>query len=97
MIGYAPILDKELFERMKSIAEREEIPYQIEIMHRGTGTHADELTNSKAGLPVGLVSIPLKYMHTTVETVTMDDIENTAKLLVATVLSGPPAAEGGAV
>lgn len=97
MIGYAPILDKDLFERMKSIAEREEIPYQIEIMHRGTGTHADELTNSKAGLPVGLVSIPLKYMHTTVETVTMDDIENTAKLLAATVLSGPPAAEGGAV
>ncbi len=97
MIGYAPILDKPLFERMKSIAEENEIPYQIEIMHRGTGTHADELTNSKAGLPVGLVSIPLKYMHTTVETVTMEDIENTARLLTATVLAGPPAAEGGAV
>ena len=51
----------------------------------------------KAGLPVGLVSIPLKYMHTTVETVTMEDIENTAKLLAETVLAGMPAQEGGAV
>ena len=66
-------------------------------MHRGTGTHADELTNSKAGLPVGLISIPLKYMHTTVETVTMEDIENTARLLAATVLAGTTALEGGAV
>ena len=94
MIGYAPILDKGLFDRMKRIAEEQKIPYQLEIMHRGTGTHADELTNSKDGLPVGLVSIPLKYMHTTVETVDVSDIENTAQLLAATVLAGPP--EGGA-
>lgn len=97
MIGYAPILDKVLFEHLKSIATEHDIPYQIEIMNRSTGTHADELTNSKAGLPVGLVSIPLKYMHTTVETVTLEDIENTAQLLAATVMTGPPAAWGGAV
>ncbi len=97
MIGYAPVLSKALFERMKQIAEDNDIPYQIEIMHSGTGTHADELTNSKAGLPVGLVSIPLKYMHTTVETVTMQDIENTAQLLAKTVLAGPPAELGGNV
>ena len=94
MIGYAPILDKPLFENMKRIAAEKEIPYQIEIMHRGTGTHADELTNSREGLPVGLVSIPLKYMHTTVETVSVEDVEHTAQLLAATILAGP---EGGAV
>lgn len=97
MVGYAPILDKGLFEHMKRIAEEKEIPYQVEIMKRSTGTHADELTNSKEGLPVGLLSIPLKYMHTTVETVSLEDMENTAQLLAATVLAGPPAGEGGAV
>ncbi|MBQ8063403.1 MAG: M20/M25/M40 family metallo-hydrolase [Clostridia bacterium] len=95
MIGYSPILDKGLFDRMKQIAEEKGIPYQLEIMHRGTGTHADELTNLKAGLPVGLVSIPLRYMHTTVETVSLEDIENTARLLAVTVLAGPPEGEGG--
>lgn len=95
MIGYAPILDKTLFEQMKHIAEEKQIPYQLEIMHAGTGTHADELTNSKAGLPVGLVSIPLRYMHTTVETVSLEDLENTAKLLAETILQGPPLQEGG--
>lgn len=97
MIGYSPLLDKTLFEQMKQIAAEQDIPFQLEIMHRGTGTHADELTNSKAGLPVGLVSIPLKYMHTAVEVVSTDDIENTARLLAATILAGPPAETGGAV
>lgn len=88
MIGYAPILDKALFEDMKRIAAEKEIPYQLEIMNRGTGTHADELTNSKAGIPTGLVSIPLRYMHTTVETIDPADVENTARLLAATILEG---------
>ncbi len=91
MIGYAPILDKGLFEDMKRIASEKDIPYQLEIMHRGTGTHADEFTNSKAGIRTGLLSIPLKYMHTPVEVVALEDLENTAQLLAATIL------EGGAV
>lgn len=103
MIGYAPILDKALFKRLKWIAETENIPYQLEIMNRGTGTHADELTNSKSGLPVALVSIPLKYMHTTVEVIDVNDVENTAQLLAATILAGtvecasPATQKGGAV
>ena len=50
---------------------------------RSTGTDADALHIAAAGIPTGVVSIPLRYMHSPVEMVQLDDVENTAKLIAA--------------
>lgn len=81
MIGYAPILDRRYTELLVEIAKEKGIPYQKEIMNGRTGTNADHITISKGGVPSVLVSIPLRYMHTPVETVDIRDIESCAKLI----------------
>ena len=81
MIGYAPILDRRYTELLVEIAKEKNIPYQKEIMNGRTGTNADHITISKGGVPSVLVSIPLRYMHTPVETVDIRDIESCAKLI----------------
>ena len=81
MIGYAPILDRSYTELLVEIAKEKDIPYQKEIMNGRTGTNADHITISKGGVPSVLVSIPLRYMHTPVETVDIRDVESCAKLI----------------
>ncbi len=81
MIGYAPILDRKYTEMLVNIAREKDIPYQKEIMNSRTGTNADHITISKGGIPSVLVSLPIRYMHTPVETVNMNDIESCAKLI----------------
>lgn len=81
MIGYAPILDRSYTELLVEIAKEKDIPYQKEIMNGRTGTNADHITISKGGVPSVLVSIPLRYMHTPVETVDVRDIKSCAKLI----------------
>ena len=66
---------------MIRMAKEKDIPYQKEIMNGRTGTNADHITISKGGIPSVLVSIPLRYMHTPVETVDVRDIESCAKLI----------------
>ena len=65
------------------MAEEHSIDYQLEIMNGRTGTHADELAVSLGGVATGIVSIPLKYMHTPVEVIDTEDVEATAALLAA--------------
>ncbi len=81
MIGYSPILNREYTELLVNIAEEKKIPYQKEIMNGRTGTNADHITISKGGIPSVLVSLPIRYMHTPVETVNINDIESCAKLI----------------
>ena len=81
MIGYAPILDRKYTEMLVETAKEKDIPYQKEIMNGRTGTNADHITISKGGIPSVLVSLPLRYMHTPVETVDVRDIESCAKLI----------------
>ncbi len=83
MIGTAPILDKTMFHAFRNIAEQENLPYQIEVMNGTTGTNADALTVTGKGIPTALLSIPIKNMHTQAEIVDLNDIETTAKLIVA--------------
>ena len=64
-------------------AEAEGIPFTVSASARSTGTDADAVHISRAGIPTGVVSIPLRYMHSPVEMVQLDDIENTARLLAA--------------
>lgn len=86
MIGTAPILDKVMFKDMKAIAEKNNIPYQIEVMNGTTGTNADAITTTKSGVKTALVSIPLKNMHTQAEIIDIQDIENSAKLIALYII-----------
>ncbi len=81
MVGYSPILSREFSNMLVAIAEENNIPYQKEIMSGRTGTNADHITVSKSGIPSALISLPERYMHTPVETVDIQDIENCAKLI----------------
>ena len=83
MIGFAPTLDKELSQQFRSIAEKNNMPYQIEVMSGETGTNADRFSVNKGGVKAVTLSIPLKYMHTPVEVISLSDVENTAQLIAA--------------
>ncbi len=81
MIGVAPTLTRPLSDKLICCAENAGIPYQIEVMSGRTGTNADSLGISAGGKIVVTLSIPQKHMHTPVEIVDLNDIENTAKLI----------------
>ena len=86
MIGVSPILDKNMSDGFISVAEKNGIPYQIEVMGGGrTGTDADVISISESGIKTGLISIPEKYMHSPIEVIDTDDVENTARLISAYV------------
>lgn len=86
MIGISPTLDFNLSSKLQSIAKERNIPYQLEVMGGATSTDADKICVSRDGVVTGLCSIPLKYMHSPVEVVDIDDIENTANLLANFVM-----------
>lgn len=87
MIGVSPVLSREVTSLLFSLAKEKSIPYQTEVMGGETGTNADAVAVSREGVSTGLVSIPLRYMHTAGEAVVLEDIENTAKLMAAAVLA----------
>ena len=74
-------------ERLVEVAEAEGIPLQHESSSRYSGTDTDVIFTSRRGVPSALVSIPLRYMHSTVETVDLGDVEHTVNLLTAFVRS----------
>jgi putative aminopeptidase FrvX len=76
-------LDPQVFELLHAAGEEAGIPFTVAASARFTGTDADAVHISRGGIPTGVVSIPLRYMHSPVEMVQLDDVENTAKLIVA--------------
>ena len=88
MIGYSPTLDHAVSVRLEELAKEQNLPFQREVMGERTGTDADVITISRAGVTTGLVSIPLRYMHTPAEVVELADIEHVAQLLAAFVREG---------
>ena len=83
-------LDPKVFELLHEAGEAEGIPFTVAASARGTGTDADAFHISRAGIPTGVVSVPLRYMHSPVEMVQLDDIENAAKLIAAFALRLAP-------
>ena len=79
-IGVGPILNKKHTNNIIDIAKKYNIPYQIDVEWGNTGTEAAALQISREGIPVVLLSIPLRYMHTTVEMLSIDDIISTSRL-----------------
>lgn len=85
MIGFAPILEHHISEKLCALAEEKGIPHQREVMGGATGTNADAIAVSRGGVKTALLSIPQKYMHTPIEAVAAEDVENTARLIAAYV------------
>jgi endoglucanase len=76
-------LDPKVFELLHAAGEAEGIPFTMAASARYTGTDADAFHVSRGGIPTAVVSIPLRYMHSPVEMVQLDDVENAAKLIAA--------------
>jgi endoglucanase len=76
-----------LFELLYETATAEKIPFTVEASGRHTGTDADAVHNSRGGVPTALVSIPIRYMHSPVELVQLDDVHACARLIAAVALS----------
>lgn len=83
LIGMGPNLHRGLTNQMIKVARAEEIPYQLEVMEGNTGTNAWEMQVVRNGIAMGLLSIPLKYMHTPIETIQLSDVEAVSDLLTA--------------
>jgi putative aminopeptidase FrvX len=83
VIGRGATLSPHIFEMLAETAEKNDIPYTIEASGRATHTDADAIEIARAGIPAGLVSIPLRYMHSPVEVVDLGDVEATIELLAA--------------
>lgn len=80
-VGLGPNFHPKITQKFVDLAKENEIPYQIDADPRPGGTDAYSLQVSRAGIPAGLLSIPLRYMHTTVETLKLEDIKRLAELL----------------
>ncbi len=70
-----------IFKGLKDLAKEYSIPYQIEVAPGATGTDAWAMQISRGGVATGLLSIPLRYMHTSVETIDYQDVKHTGRLL----------------
>ncbi len=80
-LTYAPAVHNKLLDLIIATAEKKKIPFQREAASRGTGTDIDAFAYSNGGTPSALISLPLRYMHTTVEMAHKDDVENVIKLI----------------
>lgn len=90
IIARGPNINPILFELLVAAAEKAGIPYQIGAEPRGTGTDANAIQLSRGGKAAGLVSIPLRYMHTPTEVLSLNDLEAAVKMLTQFVLDLEP-------
>jgi putative aminopeptidase FrvX len=89
-LAYGPAVHNKLLTLVQDVAEKSEIPIQLRAISRSTGTDTDSFAYANDGCPSVLISIPLRYMHTTVEMLHRSDIENTIKLMYDTLLTLTP-------
>src|SRR5690554_5709051 len=87
VVAYAPAVQQKLRDLITDTAEAKKIPFQRSACSRATGTDTDAFAYSGMGVASALISLPLRYMHTTVEMVHRDDVENVIKLIYHSVLN----------
>ena len=90
VISYAPAIQNKLREQIIKTAETKKIPFQRLASSRFTGTDTDAFAYSNGGVASALISLPLRYMHTTVEMVHKDDVENVIQMIYETLLTIDP-------
>ena len=86
VIAYAPAVQNKLRDLITDTADAHKIPFQRHATSRVTGTDTDAFAYSNGGVASALISLPLRYMHTTVEMVHRDDVENVIKLIYESLL-----------
>lgn len=82
MICRGPNINPKIFQKLVAAAKKAKIPYQLEADPRPTGTDARAIQMGRGGVATGLVSIPLRYMHTPSEVVDLEDVERCVQLFV---------------
>lgn len=92
-IAIGPNLHRNLTKKIIDLAKDEYIPYQIDVETGDTGTEAWATQVSAVGIPTVLVSIPVRYMHTSIETVRLNDIKNAARLTAKFIAETGPEME----
>ncbi len=90
ILTYGPAVHNKLLDLIIETAESKKIPFQRDAASRATGTDTDAFAYSNGGVPSALISFPLRYMHTTVEMVDMNDMEQAVKLIYETLLKLSP-------
>jgi len=80
-IALGPNIHPAIHDKLTEVASANEIPFKIDVEPGATGTDAWAMQIVREGIPTGLISIPLRYMHTSVETVSLTDLERIARLL----------------
>lgn len=90
VLTIGPAVHNKLLDFIIDTADKAKIPYQIDAASRSTGTDTDAFAYAKGGIPSALISLPLRYMHTTVELVAIEDVENVIKLIYESLLKLKP-------
>ena len=85
VLSYGPAVHNNLLKVIIDAATKNKIDFQRQAASRVTGTDTDAIAFSNDGVPSALISLPLRYMHTTVESVHKDDVENVIKLIIASL------------
>ncbi|QBQ42129.1 M42 family peptidase [Sphingobacterium psychroaquaticum] len=86
VLSYAPAVQINLNKLLMEVATSKEIPFQRQASSRYTGTDTDAFAYSNGGVPSALISLPLRYMHTTVEMIHKEDVDNVIRLIYEAVL-----------
>lgn len=89
-LAYGPAVHNKLLDLVQDVAQKASIPVQLRALSRSTGTDTDSFAYANDGCPSVLISIPLRYMHTTVEMLHKKDIESTIQLMYETLLTLTP-------
>ncbi len=89
-LTFGPAVHNKLLDVVQDVAAKKKIPVQLHTVSRSTGTDTDSFAYANDGCPSVLISIPLRYMHTTVEMLHKKDVEETIKLIYETLLALTP-------
>jgi len=87
MLGISPVLSQEISDKLARLATEKKIPFQYEVMGGHTSTNADVISVAKCGVPCGLLSIPLRNMHTPVEVISIADVQSVANIITAYIMA----------
>lgn len=87
VVSYAPAVQINLNRQLIETAQKNNIPFQRQASSRYTGTDTDAFAYSNGGVPSALISLPLRYMHTTVEMIHKEDVDNVIRLIYETLLT----------
>jgi putative aminopeptidase FrvX len=90
VLCYGPAVQMNVLKMIMEVAAKNKIDFQRQAVSRSTGTDTDSFAYSGEGVPSALISLPLKYMHTTVETVHEKDVEAVIELIYQTLITIDP-------